>query len=240
MLLLSIYFRRPKLSVMDEYYLRCASLKKSINYVPDSPPRSRKLKAKPRYEVSSGNGEAVIREINQIYNASYNNEQRQELLGPPDDANTATLRKRAVGSAGSSSHGTVSDGGKEMGQALKYYGDIQERIAEDMLSLTRSLREQTETANRIIRRDTEVVSTSSNLSDRNLSSLSLEADKLKEHSKRAWKCWMWIMIGMVMLIFICKFIHIFGFITKIYFTTNICFRFFAVMVMFMKIMKKKS
>lgn len=187
---------------MDEYYLRCAAIKKTINYVPDSPPRSKKLKAKPRYDASSGNGEAVIREINQIYNASYNNEQRQELLGPSDDANNSTLRKRAIGS---SSTGTSSDnGGQEMGQAFKYYGDVQERIAEDMLALTRSLREQTETANRIIRKDTEVVSTSSNLSDRNLSSLSHEAEKLKDHSKRAWKCWMWIMIGMVMMIFICK------------------------------------
>lgn len=189
---------------MDEYYLRCSALKKTTNYVPDSPPRSRKLKAKPRYDdASSGNGEAVIREINQIYNASYNNEQRQELLGPPEDANTATLRKRVVASASTGLNGS-SENGQEMGQALKYYGDVQERIAEDMLSLTRSLREQTETANRIIRKDTEVVSTSSHLSDRNLSSLSLEADKLKDHSKRAWKCWMWIMIGIVMMIFICE------------------------------------
>lgn len=191
---------------MDEYYLRCAALKKSINYVPDSPPRSKKLKAKPRYDTASGNGEAVIREINQIYNASYNNELRQELLGPPDDS---SLRKRA--GVGASTGGTAgADGGnhQEMGQALKYYGDVQERIAEDMLSLTRSLREQTETANRIIRRDTEVVSTSSGLSDRNLSSLSHEAEKLKDHSKRAWKCWMWIMIGVVMMIFICKYFWI--------------------------------
>lgn len=229
---------------MDDFYSRCASLKKSINYVPDSPPRSRKLKAKPRYDATaSGNGEAVIREINQIYNASYNNEQRHELLGSPDEATTASLRKRAaIGANGSSQvTSTTSDGGQEMGQALKYYGDVQERIAEDMLALTRSLREQTETANRIIRRDTEVVSTSSTLSDRNMSSLAREAEKLSDHSKRAWKCWMWIMIGLVMMIFICKWCLykcplLFLLLGRLIFLIL----FIAVMVMFMKIMKKKA
>lgn len=38
----------------------------------------------------------------------------------------------------------------------------------------------------------------------NYSALSKEATILKDHSKRAWKCWMWIMIGLVMVIFICK------------------------------------
>lgn len=98
----------------------------------------------------------------------------------------------------------TATGGDNMGEAVKYYGDLQERIAEDMLSLTKNLREQTETANKIIKKDTEVVSKSNQLSDRNLSSLNSEAEKLQEHSKRAWKCWMWIMIGMVMMIFLCK------------------------------------
>lgn len=40
---------------------------------------------------------------------------------------------------------------------MKYYSDYQERITEDMLALTRNLREQTETANKIIKRDTEVI-----------------------------------------------------------------------------------
>lgn len=96
-----------------------------------------------------GNREAVIREINQIHNANYNNELRTELLGTDKPESSSTLRKRATGIS-------TSSGGENMGQAMKYYGDVQERIAEDMLSLTRSLKEQTETANRIIKRDTEV------------------------------------------------------------------------------------
>lgn len=94
-----------------------------------------------------GSGEAVIREINQIHNSNYNKEIRAELMGSDDS--TTTLRKR-VAASGS------SGGTEDMGQASKYYADMQERIAEDMLTMTRSLKEQTETANRIIRRDTEV------------------------------------------------------------------------------------
>lgn len=39
----------------------------------------------------------------------------------------------------------------------------------------------------------------------NYSSLSREAETLREHNRRACKCWMWIIVGLVMVIFICKF-----------------------------------
>lgn len=56
------------------------------------------------------------------------------------------------------------------------------------------------------------VSKSSKLTDQNMSSLSNESAKLQESSKKAWKCWMWLMIGLVMMIFICKYsIDIFDF-----------------------------
>lgn len=82
--------------------------------------------------------------------------------------------------------------------------DIQEKIAENMLLLAKNLKEQTETANKIIRKDTEVVQASSKMTEKNFGSLKKESDKLQEHSKRAWKCWMWLMIGIVMAIFICE------------------------------------
>lgn len=89
-----------------------------------------------------------------------------------------------------------------MTEAAKYYTTAQEKITEHMLSLTRNLKEQTETANRIIRRDTEVVSRSSGMAERNINSLSKEADKLEQHSKKAYKCWLWLMIVFVIVTFI--------------------------------------
>lgn len=89
-----------------------------------------------------------------------------------------------------------------MVQAMKYYSNTQEKIAENMLVLTQNLKEQTETANKIIRKDTDVVKRSAEISDKNLDSLTKETGKLQDHSKNAFKCWMWIMIIFVMAVFI--------------------------------------
>jgi unconventional SNARE in the endoplasmic reticulum protein 1 len=53
------------------------------------------------------------------------------------------------------------------------------------------------------------------LSEQNAARLKLESEKLQEHSKRACKCWLWLMIIVVISVFIS-------------------------MVLFMKVMKKKS
>lgn len=82
---------------------------------------------------------------------------------------------------------------------------MQQKIADDMLMLTRNLKEQSQLANKIIKRDTEVASNSSNLTEKNFSKLKAESDKLAEHSRRACKCWMWVMLIIVMVLFISKY-----------------------------------
>lgn len=54
----------------------------------------------------------------------------------------------------------VSHGGPDpadLEQVLKYQEDVQNRIAEEMLEFTKTLREQSEIANKIIKNDTEVI-----------------------------------------------------------------------------------
>lgn len=113
-----------------------------------------------------------------------------------------SLRRRRGADDGTAE--TDSLAGGNMNEAVKYYNTAQEKITEHMLSLTRNLKEQTETANRIIRRDTEVVSRSSNMTERNINSLSKEAEKLEQHSRKAYKCWLWLMIVFVIVVFICE------------------------------------
>lgn len=85
-----------------------------------------------------------MKEIHHIQDAKYTNSLRRDLLGAnPNDA--GGLRKRGANA-----------GSEDMSQAMKHHANMQEKIAEDMLALTRNLREQTETANRIIKRDTDV------------------------------------------------------------------------------------
>ncbi|KAH8302572.1 hypothetical protein KR044_008293 [Drosophila immigrans] len=164
--------------------------------------------------AGGGGGEIALQELRQLQNTAKHNEIRKELLQDAD-----TLRRRrgneeaATASAAAAAPETL--GGNNMNEAVKYYNNAQEKITEHMLSLTRNLKEQTETANRIIRRDTEVVSKSAGMADRNINSLGKEADKLEQHSRKAYKCWLWLMIVFVIVVFI-------G------------------MVLFMKIMKKKK
>lgn len=102
----------------------------------------------------------------------------------------------------------------ELDELINYHQNAQAKIADDMLILTQNLKEQSELANKIIKKDTEVVGKSSQLTENNYAKLKVESEKLQEHSKRACKCWMWIMLVVVLVVFI-----------------N--------MVLFMKVMKKK-
>ncbi|EDV41118.1 uncharacterized protein Dana_GF23584 [Drosophila ananassae] len=156
-------------------------------------------------------GENALKEVRQLQNTKHHNELRKELLQEGD----ALRRRRAQEEGSSPANTSIPNSSNDMTEAAKYYTTAQEKITEHMLSLTRNLKEQTETANRIIRRDTEVVSRSSGMAERNINSLSKEADKLEQHSKKAYKCWLWLMIVFVIVTFI-------G------------------MVLFMKIMKKKK
>lgn len=130
----------------------------------------------------------MLREVNTIKTAKATHELRKELLGEN------SLRQRFATNQ--------VDNGENTDQAVKYYTNIQEKIAEDMILMTRNLKEHTEIANNIIKKDTEIVSKSAKLTDKNVDLLHDESTKLQEHSKRAWKCWMWLMIALVLAIFL--------------------------------------
>ncbi|KAH8379616.1 hypothetical protein KR009_006057 [Drosophila setifemur] len=185
------------------YLERLKALKVSTGY---ADPASSSANAPSAREA----GENALKEMRQLQNTKHHNDLRKELL----QDNDALRRRRGPDDAASPSTSSGTPG-ENMDEAAKYYTNAQEKITEHMLSLTRNLKEQTETANRIIRRDTEVVSRSSGMAERNINSLGKEAEKLEQHSKKAYKCWLWLMIVFVIVTFI-------G------------------MVLFMKIMKKKK
>lgn len=136
---------------------------------------------------SSDVSEGILKEIKQLNNAKYNSELRKELF---DGDDTSGVRRRGA-----------NDSAENM---EKYYANIQEKLSDEMLSLTRNLKEQTLTASKIIKKDTDVVTKSARMAHQNTGSLEKESKKLDEHNKRACKCWMWMMIGLVIMIFIGK------------------------------------
>lgn len=90
----------------------------------------------------------------------------------------------------------------DLDEVIKYQEETQKKITEEMLHFTRALKEQSELANKIIKKDTEIVTNSTKLTDDNSAKLSVESSKLAEHSKRAWKCWLWVMLAIVLIVFI--------------------------------------
>lgn len=132
--------RKPKQSAIDEYRTRCQNLKQQTNYV-EPPKLASKLKSKSKTDSND-----ILKEVNQLQDAKYTSSLRRDLLGISAN-DSSDLRKRATANGG---------GSEDMTQAMKHHVNMQEKIAEDMLALTRNLKEQTQTANKIIRKDTDV------------------------------------------------------------------------------------
>lgn len=154
-LFFGLRFRKPKAAAVDEYKSRCQALKEKTNYVEPSKLNSVNLRTKTSLDA----GNHVVKEMNQIQDSKYANSLRRDLLGGGGGSD-ANLRQRVkITTANSSSGGgsgsdNTSTG--DMSQAMKHHANMQEKIAEDMLALTRNLKEQTQIANRIIRKDTKV------------------------------------------------------------------------------------
>ncbi|XP_026742689.1 vesicle transport protein USE1 isoform X2 [Trichoplusia ni] len=201
---------KPSKTVLAEYSKRASFLKGIVHTASLNSP-SEKLEAVQQlsHGAATMSADASAQEIHQKTRVKYGVELRTELFGlDSDDA----LRKRNIIKAPNFTSNSSSQ--EDIDSLLKYHQNMQEKVAENMVMLTKSLKEQSQIASTIIKGDTEALKKSSDLTDRNLSSLKVESDRLQEHSKSAWKCWLWIMLAIVMVIFI-----------------N--------MVLFMKVMKKR-
>lgn len=153
----------------------------------ESPPQANNLQAVRQRGAAVESGDDALREIRQLQATKQYAEERRELL-------EEGVRKRKP---------LQNDSG-EQSEAVKYMRENQKKITEHMLSLTRNLKQQTVTANQIIKKDTEMVSHSAGMADRNIGALNKETEKLEDHSRNAWKCWMWMMITFVIVTFIGK------------------------------------
>lgn len=121
--------------------------------------------------------DGILKEIRQLNSAKVNETMRKELF---DGEEAVGLRKR---------------GAHESSENMeKYYANIQEKLGEEMLSLTRNLKEQTLTASKILKKDTDTVLKSSKLANNNQGSLEKESKKLDEHNRRGKRSFYGILI----------------------------------------------
>lgn len=90
---------------------------------------------------------------------------------------------------------------------LKYNRNIQEKIAENMLSMTSTMKEHALAASAIIKKDIGTLEMSDKLTDVNAVKLKKESLKLEEHTNSKWRCWVWLMIAFVLVVFFSKYFY---------------------------------
>uniref|UniRef100_A0A8C9ANP2 Vesicle transport protein USE1 n=1 Tax=Prolemur simus TaxID=1328070 RepID=A0A8C9ANP2_PROSS len=128
--------------------------------------------------------------------ARYASEMRSELLGTP----ALDVRKRA-GVAGPRP-GDEKQSAAELDFVLQRHQDLQEKLAEEMLGLARSLKTNTLAAQSIIKKDNQTLSHSLKMADQSLEKLKTESERLEQHTQKSVNWLLWAMLIIVCFIFI--------------------------------------
>ncbi|XP_063226086.1 vesicle transport protein USE1 [Bacillus rossius redtenbacheri] len=183
---------KPEKDTMSEYVRRVTFLKRLIetNKLPSL--AEKVVAAQMLSHGPATSTDTASKEIHQKTTAKYSRELRGQLFNSGKAQESEDNVRQRKGKAST----------EDLDVLLKYHHSMQEKIAEDMLLLARNLKEQSQLANTIIKKDTETVQKSSQQADNNLDKLKVASDRLGEHSRRAWKCWLWVMIAAVVVIFI--------------------------------------
>ncbi|XP_033903689.2 vesicle transport protein USE1-like isoform X1 [Acipenser ruthenus] len=125
-------------------------------------------------------------------------EMRNELLGTTSNtgAGDAELRNR---------RGTALDerqSATELDTVLQHHHNIQEKLAEEMLSLARNLKNNSLAAQNVIKMDNQTLTQSMRMADVNFEKLKTESERLEQHTKKSVNWLLWIMLIIVCFIFI--------------------------------------
>ncbi|XP_068958181.1 vesicle transport protein USE1 isoform X2 [Petaurus breviceps papuanus] len=137
--------------------------------------------------------------------ARYTGEMRSELLGtlfsPQESSATSgsgdlNLRKRT--GLGTDEKQSAA----ELDAVLQHHHSVQEKLAEEMLSLARSLKNNTLAAQNVIKQDNQTLSHSIKMADQNFEKLKTESERLEQHAKKSVNWLLWIVLIFVCFIFI--------------------------------------
>ncbi|NXP79477.1 USE1 protein, partial [Ramphastos sulfuratus] len=130
---------------------------------------------------------------------------RSELLGTVCCGAAASLLQISPLLPLCSCRGLTSDekqSAVELDAVLQHHQDMQEKLAEEMLGLARSLKNNTLAAQNVIKQDNQTLSHSLRMADQNFEKLKDESDRLEQHAKKSVNWLLWIMLIVVCFIFI--------------------------------------
>ncbi|XP_051828060.1 vesicle transport protein USE1 [Antechinus flavipes] len=130
--------------------------------------------------------------------ARYTGEMRSELLGTESSPTSGSgdLRKRTGLGA------DEKQSAAELDAVLQHHHSVQEKLAEEMLSLARSLKNNTLAAQNVIKQDNQILSHSLKMADQNFEKLKTESERLEQHAKKSVNWLLWIVLIFVCFIFI--------------------------------------
>lgn len=187
---------KPSKDTLTSYITRIDFLKGLVNTTKLTNPVDRvvavQMLSKNSVTFNDSLSPNITTQIHQKTSAKYNRELRAELFHTDKGSLEDGIRQRL-------SSTSVQDDDLDM--LLKYNRNIQEKIAENMLSMTSSMKEHALAANAIIKKDISLLEKSDKLTDANAVKLKTESLKLQEHTSSHWRCWMWVMIAFVLVVF---------------------------------------
>ncbi|XP_067824559.1 vesicle transport protein USE1 [Heptranchias perlo] len=131
--------------------------------------------------------------------ARYMGEMRNELFGVPslssDGSGVNELRKR-------SGLTNEKQSSADLDAVLHRHHNMQERLAEEMLSLARNLKNNTLAAQNVIKQDNQTLTQSLRMADQNFEKLKVESERLEQHTKKSVNWVLWLMLVVVCFTFI--------------------------------------
>ncbi|XP_035732548.1 vesicle transport protein USE1-like [Vespa mandarinia] len=189
---------KPSKDVLTGYAKRLDFLKGIVNTAKLNNPDERVAAVQMLSKTSNVNdtlGPNIATQIHQKTTARYNQELRAELFHTEKGSLEDGIRHRFPSAS-------IQD--EDLDALVKYNRNIQEKIAENMLSMTSSMKEHALAASAIIKRDISTLEKSEKLTNTNTGKLKTESLKLDEHTKSNWRCWVWLMIAFVLVVFFSK------------------------------------
>ncbi|EHB05358.1 Vesicle transport protein USE1 [Heterocephalus glaber] len=130
--------------------------------------------------------------------ARYAGEMRQELLGTVERQPEARKRSGLAGPRPTDKKQSAA----ELDLILRRQQDLQEKLAEEMLGLARSLKTNTLAAQSVIKKDNQTLSHSLKMADQNLEKLKTESERLEQHTQKSVNWLLWAMLIVVCFLFI--------------------------------------
>ncbi|XP_042637538.1 vesicle transport protein USE1 [Orycteropus afer afer] len=131
--------------------------------------------------------------------ARYTGEMRSELLGMDTAKEPGLDVRKRTGVAGQVDE---KQSAAELDLVLQRHQNLQEKLAEEMLGLARSLKTNTLAAQSVIKKDNQTLSHSLKMADQNLEKLKTESERLEQHTQKSVNWLLWAMLIIVCFIFI--------------------------------------